>query len=81
MDTLVASTRALESNTPGDATYESIENSIQDLTSLRDALATKIRNALDAAAFGGQGLPASASNWIRQAQALLSQAADLAAGP
>ena len=81
MDTLVASTRALESNAPGDATYESIENSIQDLTSLRDALATKIRNALDAAAFGGQGLPASASNWIRQAQALLSQAADLAAGP
>jgi len=81
MDTLVASTRALESNEPGDATYVSIENSIQDLTSLRDALATKIRNALDAAAFGGQGVPASASNWIRQAQALLSQAADLAAGP
>jgi hypothetical protein len=81
MDTLVASTRALESDAPGDATYVSIENSIQDLTSLRDPLATKIRNALDAAAFGGQGLPASASNWIRQAQALLSQAADLAAGP
>jgi hypothetical protein len=81
LDTLVASTRALKSDSPGDATYTSIENRIQDLTGQRDALATKIRNALDAAEFGGRGLPASATTWIRQAQDLLMQAAALAAGP
>ena len=81
MDTLTASTRALASNDAGDATYNSIEDSIQSLTSQRDSLSVTIRNALDAAEFDGVVITdQQAQGWIDQAQSLLDQAAALAAG-
>ncbi len=82
MNTLTASTRALASNDAGDATYNSIEGSIQSLTSQRDSLSLTIRNALDDAEFNGVVLnDQQANGWIAQAQSLLDQAAALAAGP
>lgn len=73
--TLKASTVALESNTAGDATYTSIESSIQSLTSQRDALATLIKSALNAAAFNGTAInPSQAQSWIDQANQLITQA-------
>ena len=52
--TLRASTKALASNDPGDATYNSIEGKIQSLTTRRDSLATEIKGVLDGAEFNGQ---------------------------
>jgi len=81
LDLLAASTRALKSSSTNDATYASIENSIQDLTSQRDALAGHIKAALNAAAFDGQALnEQQAKVWIDQANSLIDQAKALAAG-
>jgi len=81
LDLLTASTRALKSSSENDATYASIESSIADLTTQRDALAGQIKAALNAAAFDGQALnEESAEQWIDQAQALIDQASELAAG-
>jgi hypothetical protein len=78
--TLAASTRALESGGPaGDATYTTIENRISALTTARDALAARIRAALEGAAFGGQALnEQQAKRYIDQAEALIEEAAGLA---
>jgi hypothetical protein len=54
MATLKASTKALASSDPDDATYTSIEGKIQSLTTRRDALAGEIKGALDGAEFKGQ---------------------------
>ena len=54
MATLRASTKALASNDPGDATYTSIEGKIQSLTARRDALAAEIKGLLNGAEFRGQ---------------------------
>jgi hypothetical protein len=82
MDTLKASTLALASNDAGDATYTSIEGQIQDLTSQRDALASQIKTALTDATFNGKALnEQQAKQLTNQAQALLDQAASLAAAP
>ena len=54
MATLKASTKALASNDPGDATYTSIEGQIQSLTTRRDALAGEIKGVLNGAEFNGQ---------------------------
>jgi hypothetical protein len=80
LDLLTASTRALASGTSGsDATYTSIENSIQSLTNQRNDLANKIKTALGAATFDGQALKqADVKTWISQAQALIQQAHALA---
>jgi hypothetical protein len=51
LDTLTASTHALASNTPGDATYTSIENQLAHLGAARDALVAAMRPALA----GGHG--------------------------
>jgi hypothetical protein len=76
MDTLVASTRAIKST--DESVYNSIETSIGDLTTERDALASQIKAALDAAAFAGQPLDEQeAKAWITQAQSLLDRAAAL----
>ncbi|HEY9288782.1 MAG TPA: hypothetical protein VIT43_12255 [Candidatus Dormibacteraeota bacterium] len=78
--TLEASTKALESNSAGDATYNSIENQLTSLGDARDALAAQISAALNAAAFGGQPLnEQQAKSWIAQADALIGQANNLAA--
>ena len=81
-DLLKASTRALKSGSAtDDATYTTIESSIESLTSERDALASQIRAALNAAAFDGQPLnERNAERWIDQAQSLLDRANELAGG-
>jgi hypothetical protein len=77
MSVLQASTHALAGD---DAKYGSIEGQIVGLTLERDALAFQIRAALNAAAFSGTALDAQqAAAWIAAAQALLNQAAALAA--
>jgi hypothetical protein len=79
MDSLAASTRAVTST--DDNVYKSIETSIQDLTTQRDALALTIETALDGAAFNNKKLKEKdAKDWIAQAKALINQAASLAAG-
>jgi hypothetical protein len=79
MDLLDASTRAL--NSTDESAYESIESSIENLTSERDNLAAQIRTALNAAAFDGQSInEQQAKSWIAQAQSLLDRAHALAAG-
>ena len=78
MDTLTASTAAIKST--DESRYESIESSIDSLTAERDALATQIKQAFDAAAFYGRQIKERrAKDWIDQAQSLLDQAAGLAA--
>jgi hypothetical protein len=80
-DTLTASTRALASDSPGDATYTNIENDIASLTTQRDALADKIRAALYNAAFNNQKIDKrDAKAWLKQGNALLEQARELAEG-
>jgi hypothetical protein len=73
---LKASTKALKSS--DESHYSSIEVEISNLTSQRDVLAAQIRNALNAAAFGGQGLnQKTAKDWIDQAQSLIDQSTAL----
>ena len=54
MATLRASTKALASNAPGDATYKSIEKQIRFLTGQRDALAAEMKQLLNGAEFDGK---------------------------
>jgi hypothetical protein len=79
-DTLIASTAALASDSPGDATYNSISNQLLALGVARDSLAAQIRLAIDGAEFGGVKIKdKQATDWINQANDLLQQAHDLAA--
>ncbi len=78
MDTLVVSTAALKST--DELRYDSLETSIANLTSKRDALAETIRGALNDDASGANKLDEKQSkDWIKQAQSLIGQAHDLAA--
>jgi hypothetical protein len=78
MDTLKASTKALEST--DDSVYASIEGQIASLTSQRDTLAAQIRSAVNAAAFDGQAISnAQAGSYVSQAKSLIDQAATLGA--
>ncbi len=81
MNTLEASTKAIKSGSSSDdSRYTSIESQIQSLTASRDALASQIRDALDAAAFDNDSISKDQANtWIAQAQALIVQSAALAA--
>ncbi len=79
LDTLRASTRALASESPGDATYTSIEDQLQRLGSHRDSVAAQMRAALDGVAFDGRPLDqGQAQALIHQGEHLLDQAALLA---
>jgi len=78
-NTLTASTHAVLKT--DETQYESIEQSIISLTGQRDALAAQIRAALDGAAFDGQMIKEKdAKAWIDQAQTLIDQSSELAAG-
>ncbi len=77
--TLHASTRALASDSPGDAVYNRIERQLTRLGRARDLLAAAMRAELNGAAFGNRPVPAGqADRLIRAAQRLLGQAALLA---
>jgi hypothetical protein len=84
LDTLAASTRALASSSPGDATYTTIEGQLTSLGAARNALAGQIQTLLIGAEFGGQPLSTSKSGkkalaaLIAQGNALLAQAGTLA---
>jgi hypothetical protein len=78
MDTLKASTLALASNDPGDATYTSVEGQIQSLTAQRDALASQMIGLLNGAEFKDQSFSnKQARSLIAQGQDLLNQASSL----
>ena len=78
---LAASTKAIKSgSSTDDGKYTQTEDQMSQLTTQRDALASQIKGALDAAAFGGQELnEQQAKGWIDQAESLISDAAALAA--
>src|SRR2546421_1029102 len=76
-DTLTASTKGIAST--DESVYNYYEDTIQNLTSQRDALASQIKAAFDNAAFNGQQIKEQqAKDWIDQAQSLIDQAAALA---
>jgi len=74
--TLVASTNAVDSSSPGDATYLRINQALTGLDKVRDALALKIKAELAAAAFsdapvsGAGGQTAACQGIIKAAQHL-----------
>jgi hypothetical protein len=75
LDTLSASTRALASDSAGDAGYTSIEGQLRQLGAARNALAAQMQAALTGAEFGGQPLSGkTARKLITAGQALLAQA-------
>jgi hypothetical protein len=53
-DTLIAATKAIESTSPGDATYLAADRALRGLDVARDRVALRIKAELEAAAFGGQ---------------------------
>jgi hypothetical protein len=76
--TLRASTKALESTSPGDATYSKLESQLAALGGQRDALAAKIAAALDGVEFGHDLINSDdIRSWTNQANALMVQAAQL----
>ena len=80
MDTLKASTKALASGSTGRRrTYNAIETQIESLTAQRDTSPVRSRRRSQ----GGLRRPGideqQAQGWIDQAQALIDQAASLAA--
>jgi len=81
LDTLAASTRALASNSPGDAAYTTIETALTQLGAARDALAGQMQGVLMGAEFGGQSAGSGTlQGLIGAGNALLAQADALAAG-
>jgi hypothetical protein len=71
--TLQASTRALESTSPGDQTYLNTEQRLSDLEQTRDAQAERIKGALDASEFSGASMP-NANGLLNSCEAVVSQA-------
>ena len=80
MYALIASTHALASDSPGDATYLSIESQIESLTNQRNALAAEIRTGLNQAEFDGVKLGENQIKaWTKASDDLIAQAQALAA--
>jgi hypothetical protein len=83
LTTLQASTVALESNAPNDSTYTQLENSLQTITNVRNAIASQMIAILEAAEFGGGNANAPQFNHahiqqlIGKGNALLSHAKTL----
>jgi len=71
---LGVSTRALESDTPGDNAYNQLENNLSTITGQRDPLAAQMSALLEAAAFNGQSInEQQAKQLITLGQALLDE--------
>jgi hypothetical protein len=58
--TLQASTAAVESSTPGDAEYQTVNAALAGLNRVRDSLALRVKGELEAAAFGDQPIVGAA---------------------
>lgn len=70
---LVVSTRAIESNDAGDATYNNLENQLISFTNQRDELAAEMLALLEGAEFSGQTIDQQqGQQLISQAQVLLN---------
>ncbi len=76
--TLVASTNAVDSSSPGDATYMHINQALTGLDKVRDALALRIKGELEAAAFSDTPVP-GAGVQIAACRAIIASAQHLAA--
>jgi hypothetical protein len=77
--TLSASTRAIESNSAGDATYTDVEDQLATLTRDRNTLAAEMIGLLEGAEFGGQSISEQhAQSLVAHAQALIAEANALA---
>ena len=73
--TLAVSTRALASDSAGDATYTQLESWLATIGGQRDALAAQISGLLEGAEFGGQAVnEQQAKSLTAQAWALISEA-------
>lgn len=74
LSTLRISTRALESSSPGDATYTRLENKLTSITTLRNSIASQMLNLLEGAEFHNMNINVHQANGlIEQAQQLLEQ--------
>jgi len=74
LTTLAVSTRALESNSPNDATYTKLENELISVGTQRDALASQMISLLEGATFNGSSInEQQAKSLIAQGQALLEK--------
>jgi hypothetical protein len=71
--TLQASTKALESSSPGDHVYRHTEKQLTQLEQDRDAEAQRIKNALGAAEFGGASIH-NAHGLMQSCQAMVARA-------
>ncbi len=76
--TLIASTNAVDSTSPGDATYIRTNQALTGLDRLRDALAGRIKGELEAAAFSDTPVP-GAGGQLAACHALIKAAQHLAA--
>ncbi len=76
--TLTASTKAIESTSPGDATFTTVDGALRQLEVARDALAGKIKAEPEAAAFDNAPIHAAAAQ-IHACQGLIRSAQQLAA--
>jgi hypothetical protein len=76
-DTLIAATGAIESSSPGDATYLQADQALRKLEVARDALAGRIKGELEAAAFGNVPVH-GAGGQLLGCDALLHKAHDVA---
>ena len=71
---LRVSTKALESSSPGDSTYTSLENKLSAITTLRNQIAGKMLDLLEGAEFHNHPINAGQANHlIQQAEGLLEQ--------
>jgi hypothetical protein len=75
--TLIASTNAIESTSTGDATFTSVDSQLRNLEVARDQLAQKIKDDLEAAAFGNRPVP-GAPALIHSCEGLIDSANQLA---
>jgi hypothetical protein len=77
--TLQAATTAIESTSPGDASYRSTDQQLSALAQARDRLANRVKTELDLAAFSDVPVNGAAGQTF-QCKALIGQAEQLAAG-
>ena len=74
LKTLQVSTKAIESNDPGDTTYTNLENQLSSVTTQRDSLASQMITLLEQTEFANQPVNTQqAQQLIDQGNALLSQ--------
>jgi len=82
LDSLVVSTAALTSTTPGDAAYTALQGKLASWVTRRDDLAEEMKTLLDSATFNGERIESQrARGLVDEAQALLHDVSRCAANP